>query len=689
MKKQMKCKFLAIFLILFAVLFCVGITQDKDSLASAAEDKLTTFNVPGTVLLGLYDWDGELLVYYMESGEHKLCLLDCNSGSIVSETKDSYSQTLAVSFCENNIYKDQNSNAYGVKESEEIQSVLPDEFFPETGCTSKKILVDDGIFSVSKKEEQLLRIYIFSENKFQWLDKSFNIVWEYQLEQQVSGQPLMDDNNKFIYYVNSEGDVVQKNIQLETEVVLETGGSFYTPPYLEGLYNKGTIAVISGNYMEVSKDGGNDNIRFKKIYIDTVNNSIISINEQFFSLTGNGDQYFISSQGLLNQAVFGSFIKPDEKWEFIFDHYEEYDNLFPWPESDRLLTFYTSYGIDGSRKEVCSLYSFETGEKADCISIPLSGRGGDVIRTDYACYIPESSTVFFHLSSQPGTIYCWNTLSDDVNETNKVSYKYSYIPADTVDDQGLQSMEPWIENMENCYGIEIYLGNQCPEQLEGYKAETTVSFPKARRALKFLEEALGKYPDGFFEQIALKNGEKLKFYLIRRLIPDGSDSLSSTIGLYGGSAGQYIALAVESLRELETLVYHEVSHAIDYTISGYGDQNYTDEQWSQLNPGDFFYAYSYRDNAADTSWDYIFNGTGDNEDAYFIDQYSKSFPTEDRARIMEKAMGVYPETPYFESSHLLDKLAYISDTIRTSFDSERWPDILWWERPLKDADNYE
>lgn len=684
-----KCKFLVIFLMLFAVLCLTGITGAKDALASSAEDKLTTFNVPGTVLLGLYNWDGQLLVYYMENGEHKLCLLDPASGNVLSETKNSYSQTLAVSFCENNVYKDQSSKDYKNEDEEGVQSVLPDEFLPEAGCTSKEIFVEDGIFAASKEDGQLLRIYIFSENKFQWLDKSFNVVYEYQLEQQVSGQPLMDDGNEFIYYVTSDGDVVQKNLQSETEVVLETGGPFYTPPYLEGLYNKGTIAVISGNYMEVSEDGASDSICFKKIYIDTVNNSIISINEKFFSLTGNGEQYFISSQGLLNQAVFGSFTNTDEKWEFIFDHYEEYDNLFPWPESDRLLTFYTSYEIDGSGNEICSLYSFETGEKTDCISIPLSSSGGAVIRTDYACYIPECSIVFFHLSSQPGTIYCWNTQSDDTDATHKISYKSPYIPADTIDDQRLRSIEPWIESMENCYGIEIYIGDQCPEQLEGYKAETTVSFPKARRALKFLEEALEKYPDGFFEQMALKNGEKLKFYLIRRLLPDGSDSLSSTIGLYGGSAGQYIALAVESLRELETLIYHEVSHAIDYTISGNGDQNYTDEQWNQLNPGDFFYAYSYRDNATDTSWDYIFNGTGDNEEAYFIDQYSKSFPTEDRARIMEKAMGVYPETPYFESSHLLDKLTYICDSIRTNFDSESWPDILWWERPLKAADNYE
>ena len=84
----------------------------------------------------------------------------------------------------------------------------------------------------------------------------------------------------------------------------------------------------------------------------------------------------------------------------------------------------------------------------------------------------------------------------------------------------------------------------------------------------------------------------------------------------------------------------------------------------------------------DTSWDYIFNGPGSPKEAWFVDIYSKSFPTEDRARIMEYAMGMYPGCAYFESSHILQKLTVMSETIRRSFDTEGWPETLWWERPL-------
>ena len=79
----------------------------------------------------------------------------------------------------------------------------------------------------------------------------------------------------------------------------------------------------------------------------------------------------------------------------------------------------------------------------------------------------------------------------------------------------------------------------------------------------------------------------MEFYLVKRLIPDGDDSLSSTVGLYGGRNGQYIAISIDSPGRLQTLIYHEISHAIDYMISGDGDQNYTSALWNLMNPPGF------------------------------------------------------------------------------------------------------
>ena len=772
---------------------CVAASSPQaDSAVRQDASEWNTFEVPGGLVLGLYDWNGALLVYYMKDNSHWLCLMDPQSGEILAQVGQGYDQGLAIEICEDHRPEDAGGEtpqepgreasgqsdalteekdgltegaSRGAEDVRESAEDMLKDFFTELSGSeeNERIFIEDGIFNPigagtdgpqssegglpavelpglanglpaasrqnaedglpadtppnapiqSAAPSELLRLYLAREQKFLWLDTAFEVVDEYVLEREISGQPLMDLDSKYLYYVNLEGGVFRQDWQTGEELVLEAGGPFYSPPYLEGIYNNGTMISISGNFLEASEDDAQENIRFRKNYIDTVDGHLLASTENFSVLSGDGSSFYISMQGLLSQAVFGSFENPEEKWEFIFDSYDEYDNLYAWPKQDRLLTFYTDYGIDNSSTEIWSLYSVESGRKVASLTIPLTAQNGwntgNMLRPDYACYMPQQDTVAFHLNSQPGLIFVWNVGSGEAAavpgnaalmeaaqapeeavseeapqapEDAQRSYKVPYLPADSEDALLLEELKVRAAQLGSKYSVEIYLGGDCPRQLDGYQTEPSFSVSKNRRALIFMEQALEKYPQDFFGQLAASNGGVLKFYLVRRLVPDGADSLSSTVGLYGGSSGQYIALAIDSPRELETLVFHEITHAIDYKLSGSANQNYEDEQWCLLNPAGFAYAGSYRANAVDTSWEYVFNGTGANDQAYFIDQYSKSFPTEDRARIMEKAMGLYPATAYFTSPCILEKLAYISNAIREGFDTENWPPTLWWERPL-------
>ena len=656
---------------------------------AGSEEGLAVLDVPGEQLLGLYDWAGELLVYYIEDGRHLLCRMDSQSGEILARMEEGYSTVPVIEFSRNNLSEDNDEEGDGLFPGLPVHEDLPGKDI-YTGASDKNIYIEDGIFGrkgESESEDVLLRIFLSEEGRYQWLNKAFQVVGEYSLDENISGRPLMDYNNQSVYYVNLDGGIIQKDRMSGEQWILEAEGTFYSPPYLEGIYNEGTVLAVSGTFLEKSPDGLNDNIQFQKNYIDTVNRSLMGSTESFVTLTGDGDRFFASMLGLLNQAVFGSFREPERLEEFIFEHYEEYDNAYAWPEDDRLLTFYTVYDTDNTSMEICSLYSFESGKKLEELMLPVDMDAvGIMLRPDYACYISECESAVFHLNSQPGRIFSWTIDGEGNLYDEGKCYKEDYLLAEAVDEGLFARLQTQAQAMGKRYGVEIYLGEDCPVQIAGYKAETAVSAAKTRRALKFLDEALSKYPDGFFDQLKTSNGEMLKFYLVRRLIPDGSDSLSSTVGLYGGSAGQYIALATDSPRELKTLIYHEIAHAIDYKLSGSGNQNYVTDEWNSLNPRSFSYAYSYRANMLDTSWEYIFNGTGDNNEAYFIDKYSKSFPTEDRARIMEKTMGLYPETTFFTSGPIMEKLHYISSAIRESFDTMGWPDTLWWERPLRGLD---
>ena len=732
MKK--KTVFIVLFAMIFAVCFGNAYARAQNSGAASGTAAIKELEVPGRMLLGLYAWDDDLLVYYMDDQKHMLCRMDSATGEIIARMPEGYDQSIALELCKDHRSETVPGAQENVPESSEAMPGLwenvPEsseampglrEAAPEPaeimmnedagsrdGLLAEDIYIDDGIFGPETAENAspedghmpqsqdgsepagdrerglLLRVYLAGEQKFQWLDKDFRVVDEYCLNEAISGQPLMDADSTFVYYVNSKNEVIRQDRRAGTKTVLDDGGPFYSPPYLERLYNGGTILSLSGNYMDSSETETPVNVRFCKNYIDVENNRLLASSERFESLTGSEDTFFASITGQLYQAVFGSYDRHQPLWEFIFDQYEEYEHLYAWPESDRLATFYTEYGIDGSSREVCALYSLETGHKAAEVKVDLNvSESESLVRPDYVCYIPESRTVAFHLGSRPDTIFLWNTgASQSLPEPEKC-YKVPYLASDAQDAALLETLKAQAKAIEERYSVEIYMGGECPVQLAGYEAQTEVSVPKLRRALLFMEQTLADYPDGFFEQMNRSRGEVLKFYLVGRLIPDGSDSLSSTVGLYGGKFGQYIALAVDSPGTLQTLIYHEISHAVDYKISGHTDQNYVTALWQSLNPEGFSYAFGYRINQADTSWEYVFNGTGDNSEAYFIDLYSKSFPTEDRARIMENAMGRYPQTDYFSSPHIAAKLSYICTAIRENFDTRGWPETLWWERPLR------
>jgi hypothetical protein len=70
------------------------------------------------------------------------------------------------------------------------------------------------------------------------------------------------------------------------------------------------------------------------------------------------------------------------------------------------------------------------------------------------------------------------------------------------------------------------------------------------------------------------------------------------------------------------------------------------------------------------------------ESRYFITDYALTYPTEDRARLMESAMSNF--TWDFEpGSGTRRKLQYYADCIRDCFDTTGWPATTLWEQVLE------
>ena len=103
-----------------------------------------------------------------------------------------------------------------------------------------------------------------------------------------------------------------------------------------------------------------------------------------------------------------------------------------------------------------------------------------------------------------------------------------------------------------------------------------------------------------------------------------------------------------------------------------------DEEWADLSPsGAYTYSYSnYEDNLLYTPYDSSYG-------VWFVDGYSRTYPTEDRARIMENLFNTSEENAdksiFAENQNIKEKAIQYCSILRECFSSCDSEDLLPWE----------
>lgn len=240
------------------------------------------------------------------------------------------------------------------------------------------------------------------------------------------------------------------------------------------------------------------------------------------------------------------------------------------------------------------------------------------------------------------------------------------------------------KSLSEKYGVEILIADQCDTVFPDHRADLLLEEADIAQALDTVDYVLGRYPEGFFEQLKHNTYKEIEIQLLGILEKDYSEGDITYVsgGFVNSSYTGKLLMALDARPMdlddeinplLEGTMYHEFSHIIDKRLEFDGkyreDASYTEEGWLNLNPEGFEYNDSYY-------------GTLDPQYAgYFVDHYACTNSTEDRARIMESAM--WNDVSVFEGKEgLTEKLRYYSEGIRDSFDVTGWPKILPWETPL-------
>lgn len=250
------------------------------------------------------------------------------------------------------------------------------------------------------------------------------------------------------------------------------------------------------------------------------------------------------------------------------------------------------------------------------------------------------------------------------------------------------------------YGITVLIGDAARVAIASYAADVASieeALPEIDAALETLESVLALYPPDFFQMVRDGLGDELIFELcgaIRSTSPYAIDYPSAVTFHADGS--RVIVIDVYLASDLRYTLFHEISHLIDHHLDAvaYETPAWSWAGWDALNPKNFSYYYAYVD---EDGLSYEFTGStkytslhsdyvkkNKRKSVYFVNQYSKTYPTEDRAVLMGMLMN--DEDPALLSCpHLLAKLTYYAAAIRAVMDPDgtHWPEPTYWETKIE------
>ena len=286
----------------------------------------------------------------------------------------------------------------------------------------------------------------------------------------------------------------------------------------------------------------------------------------------------------------------------------------------------------------------------------------------------------------PVRIYLWDTEECAGSNWNEPSVTDYTAPA-PVDYGELRSMA---QELEDSYGVRIVLGDNIPSEFTDYTAEAVTDPSIIKGSLDVLQNTLSLYPEGFFADLKGNYYREIVLYLTGPLTPLNAGSNISNASAFSTESNGLMQLAFDLYDDPDPpTVIHELTHAMDYRFLGEGLLD--EERWNAMNPDGFEYYYAYIDASGES---YEISGSADHtaaggypaDDVYFIEPYSKTYPMEDRALLMENLLaGASPYAYSFSGRHVQEKLSCYFRFIRNTIGNERWPSSTAWEDALREA----
>lgn len=221
-----------------------------------------------------------------------------------------------------------------------------------------------------------------------------------------------------------------------------------------------------------------------------------------------------------------------------------------------------------------------------------------------------------------------------------------------------------IKNIEDTYNVNINIKEEAVIEFPDFSAEILTNNELILSSLNKIKVILSKYNLEFFDSFYDNGYEGLNLYLTGSLTPSNYETQAANPAAYSlVYNSEYMIVIDLNQPNIGELLCHELLHNLEFNLNNKNIVSFS--EWNTYNPEDYYYNFSYTG-----SYDYSNTLTEKDINAvYFIDPYSKTYPTEDRARVFEKVCSCESNSIVNEYPHLYQKSLYLKEEITKYYPS--------------------
>ncbi|MBQ9149215.1 MAG: hypothetical protein IJX69_06605 [Oscillospiraceae bacterium] len=491
-----------------------------------------------------------------------------------------------------------------------------------------------------------------------FLDVSLKEVSRIALPADSAWEPALSADRKTLYYCTTDGLRV---IDLDSGMDKLLKEMDFSKAELLGLHCSGTVLECA----IVDEHGDRE-----QLFLSTQTGETLANPLAWASLATTDSTWFaVTMDGIYQRLLIGSTEGETKALTPVDEGYA----AFPVLEMNGVVT-----AAPQEAGTTLSFYDTASGNRTAMVAL----EGSLEFRSVWGDR--ENSCVWLMLSDPKtgnDTIYRWNIAQTPCDEG--VSCLGPVYTREAPDAAGMAACEATAQQIGQDYGVEILIGEAAVQVVPAdYRLMSEYQIPVLEDSLQMLEAALARFGSSIVSDTAESTSSgALRICLVRSLEGDMSTGyVNDPFGVqFRGSDGNvYIILAVGET--LEQSFCHQFFHVVETrvmsTCSAY-------DNWNKLNPAGFEYDNNYALNLQRTDATYL-----EGEQRAFIDFHSMSFPTEDRARIMEYAMAD-GQADCFQSETMQAKLRQLCLGIREAYGLKKSTETYPWEQYLTESLAYQ